>query len=87
MEKETQQQPQKTSQKTLLWKSPSGWRYYSPPARSRWPLTERRVLTIIAIVVALVSLSLIGYFFWWGLGAEQSPRAIAEHTLGLLDSS
>src|SRR5215203_2288893 len=61
MDQETQQQPQENSPK----KPPSGWRHYSPTDRSSWPPTGRQVLTTIGIV-ALVSLSLIGYFLeWW----------------------
>src|SRR5215212_104534 len=56
-----QRQPQENAQKKLLWKSPSGWRHYSPTDRSDWPPTGRQILATIVIVVALVSLSLIGY--------------------------
>jgi len=80
MEQETQQQSQKNSQKKLLWKSPSGWRYYSPTDRIRWTLAVRRALTIIAIVIVLVILSLIGrHIFALGLSAAvQYPQAIVE---------
>ena len=61
MEQEKQRQPQENSQKKLLWKPPSGWRYYSPTHRSGWRPTGRQILATIAIV-ASVSLILIGSF-------------------------
>ena len=71
MEQETQRQPQENTQKKLLWKSSSGWRDYSPTDRSGWPPTGRRVLATVAIVIALVSLSLIGYFSeWWPVAGQ-----------------
>ena len=66
MEQEKQRQPQENSQKELLWKSPSGWRHYSPTHRSGWRPTGRQILATIAIV-ASVSLILIDYF------SEQGP--------------
>ena len=66
MEQEKQRQPQENSQKELLWKPPSGWRYYSPTHRSGWRPTGRQILATIAIV-ASVSLILIDYF------SEQGP--------------
>jgi len=66
VEQEKQRQPQENSQKELLWKSPSGWRHYSPTHRSGWRPTGRQILATIAIV-ASVSLILIDYF------SEQGP--------------
>ena len=90
MEQEKQRQPQENSQKKLLWKPPSGWRYYSPTHRSGWPPTRRQILATIAIV-ASVSLTmkviapiLIVYFQRWGLGPGSEPfliGAIAAVTL------
>jgi succinate dehydrogenase hydrophobic anchor subunit len=51
----------------------------SPESR-RWPLTGRRILTITAIVTALLSLGLLSYSFVLGPSAKQSPQAIVEQT-------
>ena len=80
MEQEKQRQPQENSQKKLLWKPPSGWRYYSPTHRSGWPPTRRQILATIAIV-ASVSLILIGYFPRWGPGQGFGTFLIGAITL------
>jgi len=64
VEQETQQHPKENMQK----KPPSGWRYYSPTAPRRWAPVRKQILASLAAIVAvtaLLTLSIIVYFFGW----------------------